>query len=256
MHAMLLEGPGQPLVRRRLPRPAPGPGQVLVKVTACGVCRTDLHVVDGDLSEPKLPIVPGHEIVGRVLQLGPGVDGLTVGARVGIPWLGYTCGHCAPLSRGTGKSLPIRALHRLSDRRRLRRMRPGRGRLLLSPAGADQRCRSGAAPVRRADRLPVLGQGRRGPADRALRLRRGGPHRRPGGAATRAARSMPSPAPATQAAQDFARGLGAVWAGPSNAAPPSALDAAILFAPVGALVPAALARPCGRAGASSAPAST
>ena len=91
---MILERPGEALRAAELPDPQPGPGQLRIRVSACGVCRTDLHVVDGDLTEPKLPIVPGHEIVGRVDLLGEGVQGFEPGARVGIPWLGHTCGHC------------------------------------------------------------------------------------------------------------------------------------------------------------------
>src|SRR5438093_5783381 len=94
IHAMMLERPRTPLVMRESPVPRPGPGEVLVEVKACGVCRTDLHVVDGELPDPKLPIVPGHEIVGRVAALGESVSGLAVGARVGVPWLGWTCGVC------------------------------------------------------------------------------------------------------------------------------------------------------------------
>ena len=94
MRAMILERPGELLRPAELPMPAPGPGQLRVKVAACGVCRTDLHVVDGELTEPKLPIVPGHEIVGYVDALGPDVTGFSLGERVGIPWLGHTCGAC------------------------------------------------------------------------------------------------------------------------------------------------------------------
>src|SRR5215470_2565847 len=100
MRAMILEGIGQPLQYRSIARPTPGPGQVLVKVAACGVCRTDLHVVDGELTQPKLPIIPGHEIVGRIDALGPEVAGLAIGERVGIPWLGHTCGACAYCAAG------------------------------------------------------------------------------------------------------------------------------------------------------------
>ncbi|HYN39092.1 MAG TPA: alcohol dehydrogenase catalytic domain-containing protein, partial [Rhodospirillales bacterium] len=91
---MVLDAPGRPLVARSLPRPAPGPGQVLIRVGACAVCRTDLHVCDGDLRHPKLPIVPGHEIVGRVVAVGGGVETSAPGDRVGVPWLGWTCGRC------------------------------------------------------------------------------------------------------------------------------------------------------------------
>src|SRR5262249_21253139 len=95
MRAMILEAVGQPLQCRSIARPTPGPGQVLVKVAACGVCRTDLHVVDGDLTQPRLPIIPGHEIVGHIEAIGAGVEEFTLGDRVGIPWLGHTCGNCA-----------------------------------------------------------------------------------------------------------------------------------------------------------------
>ena len=94
MQAMVLDRPRMPLVLRERPLPAPGVGEIVVEIKACGVCRTDLHVVDGDLSHPKLPIVPGHEIVGRVFALGTGQRGFAVGERVGIPWLGSTCGFC------------------------------------------------------------------------------------------------------------------------------------------------------------------
>ncbi len=95
MSAMVLDRPGLPLVRRRRPCPAPAHNEVLIAVSACGVCRTDLHVVDGDLPDAKLPIVPGHEIVGRIVATGGGVTDLEVGARVGVPWLGATCGRCS-----------------------------------------------------------------------------------------------------------------------------------------------------------------
>src|SRR5277367_2651981 len=94
MRAMILDQPGRPLAVREMPVPVPSPGQVLVKVHACAVCRTDLHVVDGDLPHPKLPLVPGHEIVGRVVETGPGVERFAPGTRVGVPWLGWTCGEC------------------------------------------------------------------------------------------------------------------------------------------------------------------
>ena len=100
MKAMILEQPGEALKAADLPDPQPGPGQLQVEVSACGVCRTDLHVVDGDLTEPRLPIVPGHEIVGHVSALGDGVEGFRLGDRVGIPWLGHTCGHCRYCASG------------------------------------------------------------------------------------------------------------------------------------------------------------
>ncbi len=94
MQAMVCEGPGRPLVPRTLPRRAPGPGEVRIDVAACGVCRTDLHLVDGELPDPKVPVIPGHEVVGRIAALGPGVAGPAIGTRVGVPWLGATCGRC------------------------------------------------------------------------------------------------------------------------------------------------------------------
>src|SRR5712671_4380847 len=100
MRAMVLDRPGTPLVAREWPVPSPAVGEILVAVSACGVCRTDLHVVDGDLPNPKLPIVPGHEIVGRVVAVGGGVRGFTAGERVGVPWLGHTCGVCTYCKSG------------------------------------------------------------------------------------------------------------------------------------------------------------
>jgi propanol-preferring alcohol dehydrogenase len=100
MEAMVLHAPGRPLRFERRPDPVPGPGEVLLRVAACAVCRTDLHVVDGELPRPRLPLVPGHEIVGHVLALGPGVHGFEPGQRVGVPWLGHTCGHCAYCHEG------------------------------------------------------------------------------------------------------------------------------------------------------------
>jgi propanol-preferring alcohol dehydrogenase len=104
MKAMVLHTPGQPLVCRELPLPTPGPGQVLIKVHACGVCRTDLHVVDGELPDPKLPIIPGHEIVGTVVQQGAGIQTFQLGERIGVPWMGFTCGEC-PFCRAGKENL-------------------------------------------------------------------------------------------------------------------------------------------------------
>ena len=245
--AMVLPAVGQPLEPRRLPLRAPGPGQVLVKVEACGVCRTDLHVVDGDLSAPKLPIVPGHEVVGRIAALGPGVKGFREGQRVGVPWLGWTCGTCPHCKAGrenlclearfTGYTLDGGyADHCLADRRYC---------FAMAEAGS-------AAEV-----APLLCAGLIG--YRSLRF--AGEGLRLGlygfGAAAhiiaQVARHQGREVFAfvrrgDQAARDFALRLGAGWAGWSDERPPEELDAAIIFAPVGALVPAALAalRPGGR----------
>ncbi len=138
MRAMVMERAKTPLVMRERPVPAAGAGELLVEVKACGVCRTDLHVVDGELEHPKLPLVPGHEIVGRVAGVGEGVSGFSLGERVGVPWLGATCGVC-PYCRSGGENLcddPM--FHRLHPRRRLCDARGGRCALLLS-AGRSRR---------------------------------------------------------------------------------------------------------------------
>lgn len=247
MHAMVLEAPGKRLTWRNLPQPTPGPGQVLVKVTACGVCRTDLHVVDGDLSEPKLPLIPGHEVVGRVLALGAGVDNLMIGARVGIPWLGFTCGTCAPCRSG---------YENLCESARFTGYQIDGGYADCALAESDY-CFPLPGLMTDAETAPLLCAGLIG--YRAL-VKAGEAHRIGLYGFGAAAHIIAQVAlhqgreiyaftrPGDQAAQDFARDLGAVWAGASSATPPQALDAAILFAPVGALVPAALraVRPGGR----------
>jgi propanol-preferring alcohol dehydrogenase len=219
--------------------PPPGPGAVSIAVEACGVCRTDLHVVDGDLPDPALPLIPGHEIVGRVRALGAGVDGPAVGDRVGVPWLGRTCGACPYCREGR---------ENLCDA-------PGFTGYTLDGGYAEE-CVAAAdyclplpedAPAERL--APLLCAGLIG--YRALNM--AGEARRLGlygfGAAAhilaQVARAqgreiLAFTRPGDAAAQDFARALGAVWAGGSDEAPPAELDAAIIFAPVGALVPAAL----------------
>lgn len=239
MHAMVFEAPGKPLARRNLPRPAPGPGQVLVKVSACGVCRTDLHIVDGELSEPKLPLVPGHEVVGRVLALGAGVATLTVGARVGIPWLGFTCGTCAFCRSGH---------ENLCESARFTGYQIDGG--YAECAVADSRyCFPLPGQMTDAETAPLLCAGLIG--YRAL-VKAGEAHRIGLYGFGAAAHIIAQVAyhqgreiyaftrPGDRPAQDFACALGVAWAGDSTATPPKPLDAAILFAPVGALVPAAL----------------
>jgi len=239
MRAMVLEAIGTPLVMRERATPSPPPGEVLVEVSACGVCRTDLHVVDGELPNPKLPIVPGHEIVGRVAALGEGVSGLTIGARVGIPWLGHTCGHCpyclsgrenlcdAPLFTGYTRDGGC-ASHALTDERFCFPLPDGEDDAEVAPllcAGLI-----GWRSYRMAGDAPALGIYGFGAAAHILAQIARWQDRRVY-AFTRAG---------DHAAQDFARSLGAVWAGGSDEMPPEPLDAAIIFAPVGALVPAAL----------------
>ncbi len=217
------------------------PGEVLVRVRACGVCRTDLHVVDGELTEPELPIVPGHEIVGIVERLGDGVTGLAEGDRVGIPWLGYCCDVCAYCRSGR---------ENLCESARFTgyQIDGGYADYAVADARFTFKIPDGYSDL---DAAPLLCAGLIG--YRAYRL--AGDGRRLGiygfGAAAhliaqvarhqgREVYAFTSPGDAQ--AQEFARGLGAVWAGASTEAPPDPLDAAIIFAPKGALVPEALTR--------------
>ena len=239
MHAMVLERPRTPLVMQERPLPRPGAGEVLVEVKACGVCRTDLHVVDGELPDPKLPIVPGHEIVGRVAAIGGDVSGFALGARVGIPWLGFTCGVC-PYCRSGRENLCDRPLftgytrdggyatHAVADARYCFALPQAAEAAALAPwlcAGLI-----GWRSYRMAgegENLGIYGFGAAAHLLAQIAVWQG----RKIYAFTRAGDS---------AAQHFARELGATWAGSSDETPPEPLDAAIIFAPVGALVPTAL----------------
>ncbi len=242
MHAMVLrkKAAGR-LEAADLPLPQPGPGQIRVRVAACGVCRTDLHVVDGDLTDPKLPIVPGHEIVGTVDALGDGVVAFAAGQRVGVPWLGFSCGTCDYCAAGR---------ENLCGAARYTGYQIDGG--YADYCLADARY-AFALPVGYSDSeaAPLLCAGLIG--HRAYRMT--GEGRRLGvygfGAA---AHIMIQVAlwegrevygftrPGDVEAQAFARDLGAVWAGASGEAPPQPLDAAVIFAPVGDLVPEALKR--------------
>jgi propanol-preferring alcohol dehydrogenase len=239
MKAMVLTCPGHPLECREVPVPVPGAGQVLVKVEACGVCRTDLHVIDGDLLQPKLPLIPGHEIVGVVTALGDGVEGVRLGDRVGIPWLGWTCGGCeycltdrenlCDSARFTGYTLDGGyAEYATADARYCFPLPKDLGSVAAAPLlcagliGYRSLMKAGEG-----GRLGLYGFG--AAAHIVIQVAR---HQgREVCAFTRKG---------DLAAQDFARRLGAVWAGASEDAPPFPLDAAIIFAPVGALVPRAL----------------
>jgi alcohol dehydrogenase, propanol-preferring len=239
MLAMVLDAPGRPLRLASLPRPVPRPGQVLIQVRACGVCRTDLHLVDGELSDPKLPVVPGHEIVGTVIERGDGAQH-EIGARVGIPWLGWTCGHCAYCRSGR---------ENLCAEARFTGYQLDGG--YADCAIADARyCFSLPARYGDVDAAPLLCAGLIG--YRAYRL--AGEARTLGIYGFGAAAHLVAQVAVAQgrrvfaftrdgdtAGQAFARSLGAAWAGGSGETPPAALDAALIFAPVGALVPAALA---------------
>jgi alcohol dehydrogenase, propanol-preferring len=239
MRAMLLRRAREPLSRETVARPEPGPGQLLLRVRACGVCRTDLHVFDGELDQAKLPLILGHEIVGEVAALGPGVSGVRSGDRVGVPWLGATCGVCS-FCRSARENLCVNA--------RFTGYTLDGGYAEYTVARADF-CFPIPDACRDAEAAPLLCAGLIG--YRALVA--AGTGRRLGlygfGAAAhivaQVARAQGRQIYAfvrrgDQAAAAFARELGAEWAGPSDGPSPVALDAAILFAPVGALVPQAL----------------
>lgn len=239
MRAMLLHQAGQPLREAMLPDPEPGPGQVLLRVGACGVCRTDLHVADGELTRPKLPLVLGHEIVGRVAAAGPGASRFRPGDRVGVPWLGWTCGECGHCRSGR---------ENLCDRARFTGYQLDGGYAEL--ALADERfCFAIPEGYRDAEAAPLLCAGLIGyralvAAGDAARLGIYGfgaaAHLVAQVARQQGRRVFAFTRPGDQEAQGFARELGAEWAGPSDRPAPEPLDAALLFAPVGALVPAAL----------------
>jgi alcohol dehydrogenase, propanol-preferring len=239
MRAMVLEEPGSPLRATELPDPQPGPGQLLVRVLACGVCRTDLHVVDGDLTEPKLPLVPGHQIVAGVEAVGEGADRFEIGERIGVPWLAWTCGECRYCRSGrenlcdrgrfTGYDVDGGYAELVvADERYAMPVPEGYSDLAAAPllcAGLI-----GYRSLRMcgdAERIGFYGFGSSAHIVCQVAVHEG----RRVFAFTRAGDSE---------GQSFARELGAEWAGPSDELAPEPLDAAIVFAPVGELVPAAL----------------
>ena len=239
MRAMVLSAPGAPLQMEQRADPIPGEGQIRVKVSACGVCRTDLHVVDTELPGVKYPIIPGHEIVGRVDLVGGGVTTHQVGDRVGIPWLGYTCGVCRfckegmenlcdhPLFTGYTRDGGF-ATHTIADARYAFPLGEDRDDASIAPLlcagliGWRSLVIAGSA-----ERLGIYGFGAAGYIVAQVARWQG----RSVYAFTRSGDA---------AAQDFARRLGAVWAGSSDQLPETLLDAAIIYAPIGELVPAAL----------------
>ncbi len=239
MCAMVLQSGGSQLTECQLDEPRPGRGQIAVRVNACGVCRTDLHVVDGELPDPKLPLVPGHEIVGVVAELGEGVKRFAVGDRVGVPWVGYTCGKCpfcisgrenlCDFARFTGYTLDGGYAERMvADERFCFPIPTG-----FSDAEAAPLLCAGLIGYRslvmtgEARRLGIYGFGAAAHIIAQVARHQG----RQVFAFTR---------PGDEAGQKFARNLGAVWAGESTERSPEELDAAIIFAPVGSLVPEAL----------------
>jgi alcohol dehydrogenase, propanol-preferring len=239
MRAMRLHAIGEPLVAGDMPVPHPSAGQLLVKVSACAVCRTDLHVVDGELTEPKLPLVPGHEIVGHVEGIGDGVTDFRIGDRVGIPWLGWTCGEC---------EYCLSDRENLCERARFTGYTIDGGYAEFTVADARFAFRI-PDPFDDVSAAPLLCAGLIGYRS----MRKAGDAKRLGlygfGAAAHIVAQLARfegrevfafTRPGDSEAQKFARSLGARWAGGSDEAPPEKLDASIIFAPVGALVPAAL----------------
>lgn len=236
---MVLEAPGRLLISREVPLPQPGPGEVLVRVAACAVCRTDLHVVDGELPDPKLPLIPGHEIVGRVEKAGEDVTRFQPGERVGIPWLGWTCGQCA---------FCLSNRENLCDRARFTGYTIDGGYADYTVAHASY-CFPLPESFSDTAAAPLLCAGLIGYRS----LRKTCDARRLGlygfGAAAHIVAQVARfqgrqvfafTRPGDVTAQEFAHRLGAVWAGGSDESPPEKLDAAIIFAPAGPLVPYAL----------------
>lgn len=240
MKAMVLHAPGVPLAFEERPDPEPGVGEVRLRVEACAVCRTDLHVVDGELPQARMPVVPGHEIVGIVDRLGPGVRGLSPGLRLGVPWLGGTCGQCdycvshhenlcdTPVFTGCTRDGGF-ATHVLADAAYCFRLGtkhdPARLAPLLCAGLIGWRCLRAAGESAR--RLGIYGFGAAAHVLTQVAVRQG-----------RTVHAFTREGDAD--AQAFALSLGAAWAGPSTHPPPRPLDAAIIFAPVGELVPLAL----------------
>jgi alcohol dehydrogenase, propanol-preferring len=239
---MILDRPGTVLQHREVPTPSPNSGQVRVRVLACAVCRTDLHVVDGELSNPKLPLIPGHEIVGEIVECGPATDPLRAGTRVGIPWLGWTCGSCWYCQTGR---------ENLCDNAKFTGYTLDGGYAEFTIANAAfcfplSECYNAveAAPLLCAGLIGYRSLVMAGPASEGTRLGIYG-----FGAAAHIVAQVAKykgreiyafTRPGKSNDQEFARSLGSVWAGGSDELPPQQLDAAIIFAPVGALVPAAL----------------
>jgi propanol-preferring alcohol dehydrogenase len=239
MRAMLFEKAGQPLRSAELPVPQAGAGHVLIRVRACAVCRTDLHIIDGELNEPELPLIPGHEIIGVVEKIGKEATRFKLGDRVGVPWLGWTCGHC---------EFCVSGRENLCDEARFTGYTLDGG--YAEYAVADPRfCFAIPDSYSDAEAAPLLCAGLIGYRS----LVKAGQGKRLGiygfGAAAHIIAQVAKfqnreiyafTRPADKAAEKFALGLGAVWAGSSSEPPPVKLDAAIIFAPAGELVPQAL----------------
>jgi propanol-preferring alcohol dehydrogenase len=239
MHAMVLNRVGAALVWTELPERQPGPGEIRVKVAACGVCRTDLHVVDGELPQPQVPIIPGHEIVGRIDAIGAGVTGLQTGERVGIPWLGHTCGVCpyCTMQRENLCDRPLFTGYTRDGGFATAAVADARFAFPLGETGSDE----SLAPLLCAGLIGWRALTIAGDAKRLGLYGFGAAAHILAQVATWQGRSVFAfTRPGDRATQDFARGLGAAWAGGSDETPPEPLDAAIIFATVGDLVPVAL----------------
>ncbi|MEJ2555958.1 MAG: zinc-dependent alcohol dehydrogenase family protein [Anaerolineae bacterium] len=240
MRAMVLEAPRQPLQAREVPVPKPSPEQVLIQNHACGVCRTDLHIVDGELTEPKLPLIPGHQIVGTVIQTGAHVEQFSMGDRIGVPWLGYTDGTCRYCLRGqenlcdhplfTGYTLDGGyAEYTVADQRYCFPLPASYADTEVAPllcAGLIG-YRTYRLAGEHVERLGIYGFGAAAHIIAQVAEHQG-------------KRIYAFTRPGDTQSQEFARRLGAVWAGDSTEQPPDELDAALIFAPVGPLVVEAL----------------
>jgi propanol-preferring alcohol dehydrogenase len=239
MRAMVLERPRTPLVLRDVPKPKPIAGQLLVRIATCAVCRTELHIIDGELPDPKLPLIPGHQIVGRIEEVGENVSGFSVGDRVGIPWLGWTDGDCA-YCRSSRENL--------CDRAKFTGYTIDGGYAEFTVADArfcfrlpDEYDDVEVAPLLCAGMLGYRSLRKAGGAQRIGIYGFGNAAHIIAQVAIHEAREVFAfTRPGDNAGQQSARLLGAVWAGGSDEVPPKKLDAAMIFAPVGALIPAAL----------------
>ena len=240
MRAMLLEAPGGPLTLKQVPVPAPGPNQVLLQVHACGVCRTDLHILDGELKNPKLPLILGHQIVGTIVDLGKDVDQFQLGERIGVPWLGYTDGTCQYCQRDqenlcenplfTGYTIDGGfAEYAVADQRYCFTLPEAYADLEVAPllcAGMIG-YRTYRLAGEHTDRIGIYGFGSAAHIIAQVAIHQG-------------KRVFAFTRPGDNEAQEFALQLGSVWAGDSTQAPPEELDAALIFAPVGSLIVDAL----------------
>jgi len=239
MRAMKLHTPGEPLVLEEVVSLHPAAGQVRISVCTCGVCRTDLHVIDGELTEPKLPIVPGHEIVGRVVELGEGVTRFKIGERVGVPWLGWTCGTCEFCRRGQENLCPSARFtgYQIDGGYASEVVADGRFVFPIPENYTDEEAAPllcagliGWRTLQAAGDAPQLGlYGFGAAAHIVVQI-----------AKLRGQKVFAFVRPGDEKARHFALRMGADWAEDSDKRPPSYLDAAIIFAPAGELVPAAL----------------